>query len=142
MNMFNFKALLSDVLVEKGKTFKDLENAGIICERSFYQYKDFTPYLPTVIKIANYLKVSLDYLSGRTSENRFVEYDLKRLSVYDNLIKIMKSADIDQSRLAKDLDIGRTNFVYWRKGRLPKLVTLVRLADYLNCNIDDLLYRI
>lgn len=137
--MSNFKCMLNDVLIEKGKTFGDLENAGIICERTFYQYKDFTPYLQTVIKIANYLNVSIDYIVDRTAENNFKRYSETQLHFCENLLKIMKVGNISQCKIADDLQIGRSNFVYWRRGRSPKLNTLIELANYLNCNIDDLL---
>ena len=66
--MSNFKSLLEDILLEQNKSFADLEKAGIIYERAFYQYKDYTPYLTTILSIANYLEVSLDYLAGRTND--------------------------------------------------------------------------
>ena len=69
--MFNFKDLIDDILLEQGKTYKELEDAGVICRRTFYQYKSFTPYLETVLKIANYLKVPLDYIVGRSTVNDF-----------------------------------------------------------------------
>lgn len=82
--MLNFKNILSEILDEKNKSFADLEENNIISERTFYQYKDYTPYLPTVIKIANYLEVSLDYLTGRTSENNF--NPIKKLKTVSTII--------------------------------------------------------
>lgn len=140
--MSEFKFILNDVLVEKGKTFEDLENAGVICPRSFYQYNTYTPYLNTVIKIANYLEVSLDYLIGRTSVNSFKKYNENQPNFCNNLLKIMSYSHITQTNFTEDLQLGRTNFVYWRKGRLPKLSTLIAIANYLHCNIDDLLDRV
>lgn len=73
--MSNFKELLLEVLNEKNKSVKDLEDGGIIPKRTFYEYKNVTPYLETVLRIANFLNVSLDYLSNRTTDNRFREID-------------------------------------------------------------------
>jgi len=135
----NFVELLSDALLEKGKTWKDLENAGVICRRGFYQYKTYTPFLPSVLKIANFLEMSLDYFTNRVDKNVFKRYKIKQTLFFENLDKIMKSYNISQCQLAKDLNIGRTNFLYWKSGSLPKLITLVDLSNYLNCSIDDLL---
>lgn len=137
--MLNFKNLLEEILIEQNKTFTDLEEANIICERSFYQYKDYTPYLHTVINIANFLKISLDYLTGRTSENRFKPYKIPQENFYSKLTSLLKSYNISQSTLAREAKISRPNFSYWKNGTLPKLSTLVAIANHLNCSIDDLL---
>ncbi len=137
--MSNFVELLEDALFENDKTWKDLENAGIICKRTFYQYKTYTPFLTTILKIVNYLEISLDYFTNRTDDNKFKKYKLDQSLFFDNLSKILKSLNISKTQLAKDINIGRPNFSYWKNGSLPKLVTLFDLANYLNCNIDDLL---
>lgn len=137
--MLNFKNILGDVLSEQNKTFADLEAANIISERTFYQYEKYTPYLPTVIKIANYLKVSLDYLSGRTHENCFKRYKEIQTDFFGNLMSILQAYNISQSKLAREAKFSRPNFQHWKSGKLPKFDTLVSIAAYLNCSIDDLL---
>lgn len=137
--MPDFKSLLGEVLSEQNKTFADLERANVICERSFYQYKDYTPYLPKIIEIANYLEISLDYLTGRTSENCFKPYKLPQVNFYNRLTGILNSYNISQSKFARDVKISRPNFSHWKNGKLPKLNTIVAIATYLNCSIDDLL---
>ncbi len=137
--MSNFVELLLEVLEDNDKTFKDLENDGIISKRSFYQYKTFTPFLPKILEIANYLEVSLDYFANRTDKNNFKKYNINQPNFFNKLKKMLKSLEISQLQLAKDLKIGRPNFSYWNKGSLPKFTTLIEIANYLNCNIDDLL---
>lgn len=110
-----FLDLLNDVLLEKDKSLKDLEKDGIICERTFYRYNNFTPYLPAILKICNYLNISLDYLAGRTDENKFKTYNLKPTNFYNKLMKILNENEISQSKLSKDLHISRPNFTYWKK---------------------------
>ena len=41
------------------------------------------------------------------------------------------------AKLAKDICIGRSNFSYWKNGKLPKFETLIMFAKYLECYIDD-----
>jgi len=137
--MSNFYELIFDVLTEQGKTFQDLENAGVVGKNIFYQYKTNTPYLQTVIKIANYLNVSLDYLSNRTTNNNFKEYLQTGDIFYGKFIKLLDELKISQTKLSRDLNLGRSNFTYWSKGSLPKLNTLIEIANYLGCSIDDLL---
>jgi len=137
--MSNFLDLLKDVLLETGKSFKDLEEAGILHSRTFYQYKDNTPNLLTIIKIANFLNVSLDYLTGRSSVNDFSQYKEEQKNCYENILSILRENNISQSQLSRDTKIGRPNFTYWKQGRLPKLNTLILLANYLSCSIDEFL---
>lgn len=137
--MSNFVEMLEDALEECGKTFKDLEKAGIITEKAFYRYKTFTPFLPTIIKIVNYLKISLDYFTNRSNINSYKKYKENQLNFFENLNKVMKNLKISQTKLSEDLKIGRSNFSYWNNGSFPKLNLLIELSDYLNCNIDDLL---
>lgn len=101
--MSNFLDLLNDVLLEQNKDIKYLEKQGILPERAFYQYKDYTPYLSTIIKIANCLKISIDYLADRRSENNFVPYKLLQTNFYYNLLAILKDRKISQSKFSKDL---------------------------------------
>lgn len=137
--MSNFSEQLLDILNEQGKSYKDLENANIISKRSYYQYKTYTPFLPTILKIANYLNVSLDYLSGRKSENYFKKYKIEQNGFYNNLSNILEKLKISQSKFSEDLSIGRTNFTYWKQGSFPKYSMLIDIANYLNCDIDELL---
>lgn len=137
--MTKFSESLKDILIEKNKTFKDLAKDGIIANRTFYHYDCYTPFLPTILKIANYLKVSLDYLTNRISYNNFKVYSLNQTNFYKNLMDNLKDQNISQNKFAKDLKIGRANFTYWKHGKLPKLESLILIADYLNINIDDLL---
>ncbi len=135
----NFYAMVKDVLIEQDKSFEDLENAQIIPRRSFYQFKACTPYLSAVIKIANFLQVSLDYLTGRSTKNVYKKYCEDQCGFYNKLTSFLSSSNISQSKLSRDLSISRPNFTYWKQGTLPKLETLITLSNYLNCSIDDLL---
>lgn len=137
--MSNFYELLKDILDEKQKTYQDLENSGIICKRTFYQFKSFTPHISTIIKIANYLEVSLDYIGDRTSHNNFKKYNETQFNFYKKLINLLKYSNISQSKLCRDINLGRSNFTYWKNGSLPKFSTLIDIANYLQCSIDDLL---
>ncbi len=137
--MSNFRDMLNEVLFEKEKSFKDLENANILGKKTFYGFKDFSPLLPTVIKICNYLEVSLDYLAGRTNENNFKRYRVSQTNFYNNLTNIIKTYKISQNKLSKEVPFSQCNFTYWKQGSLPKFSTLIRLADYFNCSIDDFL---
>ena len=43
------------------------------------------------------------------------------------------------SKLCRDLNMSGSNISRWKNGTKPTLETLVEVADYLQCSIDDLL---
>lgn len=133
----NFKDILNDVLEEKHKRLNDLVKAKIISEKHFYRYKDFNPYLLTLISMANYLEVSIDYLLERTTENNFRKYNTKQ-DFYKNLCDYLNKINMTKTHLCENVDISTVNFVYWKRGSLPNLNTLLSIVDYLGCSIDDL----
>lgn len=134
--MSNFKNMLEEIFIENGKSFQELVNNGIIKNRSFYGYVDNTPFLPKIIEIANALEVSLDYLTGRETINKFKKYKTHQNNIFQNIEKVRKIHNISQSTLSKEISINRANFTHWKNGKLPKLDTLIALANYFNCSID------
>jgi len=137
--MSNFKELILDVMNDKGKTLKDLESDNILGKNTFYTFNKITPSLTTIIKISNYLNVPIDYLLFKSTDETFRKYKLNQSSFYNKLNAEIKSMGISQVKLCKDLNISRTNLSRWKNGTNPTLTKLISLAEYLNCNIDDLL---
>lgn len=131
--------LILDVMNEQGKSIKDLENAGILGKNTFYIFYKTAPSLNTIIKIANFLKVSIDYILDKSQDNYFKKYKLDQTNFYNNLKRMMEISHISQLQLCKDLNISRTNFSRWNNGTSPSVTKLITLSNYLNCNIDDLL---
>lgn len=59
-----------------------------------------------------------------------------------NVKKIRKSKGWSQSELANKLGVSRTTVTMWESGgKAPRSGTVVRLADVLNCTIDELFGR-
>ena len=138
----NFYTLILETLNEKGKSIKDLENDNILGKNTFYIFSKTAPSLVTIIKIANYLNISIDYMLDLVDINNFQKYSLDQSAFYDNLETYRKNAKISQSKLAKDLNISRTNFSRWANGTMINIYNLIELSKYFNCNIDDLLNHI
>lgn len=137
--MSNYYELILDALKERNKTVKDLEENGVLAKNTFYIFKQNAPSLVTMIKIANFLKMSIDYILDRVTDNKFKSYSLTQSKFYSNLENMMLSTS--QSKLCNDLGISRTNFSRWSNGTNPTLAKLISLANYLHCDIDDLLDR-
>lgn len=97
------------------------------------------PSLKTAIAIANFLKVSLDYLFELATENKFKFYDLSKLNFSKNLEVLLATKNISARQLCKELKYSRANVLRWKNGVTPSIQSLLELANYFSCTIDDIL---
>ncbi len=58
------------------------------------------------------------------------------------LDKFLKEKQITQSYLAKKLKISQSAISQWNSGTTPKIEQLPKLAEVLNCSIEELVYAI
>ena len=137
--MSNFRDLLIDILNEKGVSIKDLENQNIVSENLIYKYSHIDPSLKTIINLANFLQVTIDYILNFTNENNFKPYKKDQYNFYKKLKLLMKENNISAEQVARDLKISNSNFGRWRNGTLPSLSKIIDISNYLNCSIDELL---
>ncbi len=60
----------------------------------------------------------------------------------ENLRKIREKRNINQLKIAMDLEISQESISKYETGRaFPSKIILLKLADYLNCSVDYLLGR-
>ena len=137
--MIDFIKLVDNVLEEQGKTKQILFENCVISENTFFKYRQRFPSLKTVLKIANYLNVSLDYLFEFSNENKFKEYRYENLKFYENLIIFIDSRKISARKFCKDLGYAKDNIHRWRNGTQPTIQRLLEMTKYFNCSIDDLI---
>lgn len=133
-----YEAIL-EVLEEQNLSIRDIENSKILGDKTIYNFSQENPSLKSLMKLANYLKVSIDYLLGFSDENLFKEYDIENINFNKNLRKIIHNEKISMKQMARDIKMGETNFIRWNRGVYPRLDKLVDIANYLKCSIDDLL---
>ena len=137
--MIDFIKLVENTLEEQGKDKTSLFDDNIVSENTFFKYRQRYPSLKTVMKIANYLKVSIDYLFELTDENHFKEYNEASLKFYDNLTSYIKNRKISARQFCKDLGFAKDNILRWKKGTQPSIQRLLDMTQYFNCSIDDLI---
>lgn len=140
--MIDFITAIKNVLDEQGKTTEDLFKANIISKDTFYKYKHRNPSLQTVIKLANYLKFSIDYLYERVDENNYKEYLTDQSDFYNKLMSMISSSGKSCRQFCKELNYAKDNINRYKNGVTPTIRTLYEIADYFHCNIDDLLTKI
>ena len=133
-----YEAIL-EVLEEQNLSIRDIENLKVLGDKTVYNFSQENPSLKSLMKLANFLKVSLDYMLGYADKNLFTEYDIENIHFNKNLREIIQNQKISMKQMARDLKMGETNFVRWNRGVYPRLDKLVDIANYLKCSIDDLL---
>ena len=137
--MIDFIKLVENILEEQGKTKQDLFDNNVVSENTFFKYRQRYPSLKTVIKISNYLNVSLDYLFEFSNENHFKEYDIDNLKFYENLISFINNKKISARKFCKDLGYAKDNILRWKNGIQPTIQRLLEMTEYFGCSLDDLI---
>ena len=75
-NEANYFEIFNESLSETGTTIAELENQKVITKYTFYKFKQYCPSLKNALNIANYLKLSLDYILDNVPDNKFKKYDV------------------------------------------------------------------
>lgn len=98
-------------------------------------------------KIADYLKVSIDYLVGRTTiPTVFSDYcnttnHNDSINFYKIFETLCNASGKRVNTVGKELGISSGSISQWKNGAIPSGEKLVQLADYFNVPIDYLLGR-
>lgn len=137
--MKDFITVVKNILDEQDKSTDDLFDNGIISKDTFYKYKQRNPSLQTLIKIANYLQVSIDYMYELDDENHFHEYSTNQEKFYGILTDLINKAGISNRQFCNDLHYAKDNILRYKNGVEPSIRTLFEIAEYFGCTVDDLL---
>ena len=133
---------LADELDEKSKskrakiigvsntTYSNAYNYGII------------PKIASLIRIADYFNISIDYLIGNTDDERF-EKSLHNIPFKERLTELQEAENISTVyELSQRVHIHRNNIAQWNKlNCIPLIDDLSILADFFKVSIDYLLGR-
>ena len=139
MEKVNYFELFKNAIEERNVTIKELEDKNILKTNTFYNFSTYCPSINNAIKIANFLKMSLDYILEKTDNNIFRPYKQHQTNFYNNLKNLLNSYNISNQKFLKDLHMNKDNVTNWKNGAVPKLCTIIKIAEYLDCNIDDLM---
>ena len=136
--MEKFIDSLNEILRENNVTIHEIEDNKILSKNGCYSYSRYNPSLRTLIKIANYLNVSIEYLIGIADVNNFREYDTKQ-NFYKKIKDVLKQNNLSETKFCKDLGISRTNFTRWKNGSDISLGLLVDFSNYFNYSLEEFL---
>lgn len=99
------------------------------------------PSTRSLIKIADYLEESIDYLLGLSNENA-QRKTIEKLSFQERLEELRATANKRYGTIASDIGISRSQFNSWRqKNYIPCIEICYQLSLYFKVSIDYLLAR-
>lgn len=141
MNKFSerFKELLGDTDVKTLAAYMNFSGLTII-----YDWKKGNRgiSLDSAIKLADYFKCTLDYLFGRSDDELIINTLIECPPFDIQLRKIMQEKKVSQYKLLKDNIVSRGNLNNWfNKKCAPNMSSIIRLSEYLNISIDELVGR-
>ena len=135
----NFGESLTSLMIERNLDSKTLASNLSVSRNSVNNWKSNRTdiRLPHLIELCRYFNCSLDYLVGRTvQEAKPRNFELSNFG--KQIRKVMKSRNISTYTLQKDTRFYGKFFHDWDRGSYPQLSTLIELANYLNCSLDEL----
>ena len=133
---------MTDGDVNKLKDYFQFNSTATIYD---WKTNKYLPNFENIIKLADYFKVSLDYLLGRTLGCE--EVVSKEIPPFDiHFSKIIKQHNSSQYKLIKDKVISRGHLNSWlnknNTKNLPSVESLIKIADYLKISLDELVGRV
>lgn len=139
MESNTFGDILSGLMLENNVTAKVLakEISVSIPNLNGWRTNSHGIHLPYLVKLCKYFGCSLDYLVGRTDTDRKPSnFTIKNFGT--QIREVMKRKNISIYRFRKETRLGGRIISDWDKGANPKLNTLIRLSDYFDCTLDEL----
>lgn len=83
---------VKELCKKRGISISELENRIGFGKNSIYKWKTQSPKIETLQKVADYFRVSTDYLLGRTDDpNISVASEKRKLTVEEALASVMSS---------------------------------------------------
>lgn len=137
--MVDFLDAVYNVLDEKDLNVEILFDNNIISKNTFYKYRKRNPSLQTLIKIANFLEVSIDYLFELCNENHFSRYKTNQNHFYDKLCDLINKSNLSQREFCRRMNYSKANILRYKNGVEPSIRTLLEVSQFFNCQIDELL---
>lgn len=135
------KQRVLEILKERDMSVKDFCILAGLTKNAVYDLGYNYPTLTNALKIANTLKVSLDYLIGNTDEEEVVIKDNQNFCFYEQLTKMLEQTGIAKRKVCRDIGLSKDAFTRWKRGAEPNFSTVINLAEYLGYSIDEFLGR-
>lgn len=138
-----FQRRLVELIEEKGcgkREFAKLAGISkdVIIRGTMY---GIVPSLQSLIKIADCLNLSLDYLLGKSDDMQFYKSE-SGATFHTRIVELAKEKGVKYSEIAHKMPFPNSYFYDWQREKtLPSLEYLRAIAEYFNVSVDYLLGR-
>jgi len=99
------------------------------------------PSLQNAVKLADYFRCPLNFLFGRSDDEKLDFTPQPVLPFYERFVAILKERGKSWYKVSKDTKISKSNIQDWRDGREPLMPILIDIANYLDITLDYLVGR-
>ena len=144
MDLKLFAERLNDLIFENKFSVGEVSKQSGVARSSIYEYLsgEKMPTLKNVLSLADYFKISTDFLLGLESENYTTEF-LPIKPFAERFNEVIKHYDISRYKIEKDSHLSQSTLYYWAKGhtKKPTVEKLIEVALILGCSLDYLLGR-
>ena len=106
------------------------------------RWKNSTKFmrLSQIVKIADYLDCSIDFLVGRS--DTVLDFQPQKCPpFYAHLRELLTKKGISRNKINNETQIKSSHFVDWKNGADPHILSLIELANYLDITLDALVGR-
>lgn len=137
-----FQKRINELVNESDLKKVDLAKLGNFDYRSLSNaiVYGIVPTTSTLIKMADYFKVSMDYLLGRTDKNDYIEST--NIMFQERFEELCKEKGVTHYKVSQDCFFDKSNISRWiSKGYLPTLEILDMITKYFDVSIDYILGR-
>ncbi|MCL2570336.1 MAG: helix-turn-helix domain-containing protein [Firmicutes bacterium] len=135
-----FNEVLKDLMIETNTTSQKLAKEIGVSDVTVNRWKSGNIsdlFLSRLVMLGNYFQCTLDYLIGRTDNHK--KPSKTSIGNFGESVRaMMKSKGITTYQIRKQTKFGGNHFHDWDNGADPKLETLLDLANYFNCSLDEL----
>lgn len=99
------------------------------------------PSLQSLVKIADMLNISIDYLLGVSDVEKFYRAE-ERSSFHNRLEQLSSESGVKYSQISHSMPFPNSYFYDWiREGTIPSLEYLRAIAEYFGVSVDYMLGR-
>ena len=137
-----FQKRINELVSEMDLKKADLAKSGNFDYRSLSNALVYgiIPTTTTLIRMADYFNVSMDYLLGRTDKNDYTESSTTTFQ--ERFEKLCEEKGVTHYKVSQECFFDKSNISRWlSKGYLPTLEILDMITKYFNVSIDYILGR-
>lgn len=138
-----FSECLRDLMIEKNITAAALSSeSGVNVSRIYDYLSGKAPATHNAVKIAQVLECTLDYLFGFESEYEVCKEYTLTSDCTERFRESVEKSGKTRYLISQETGMTQTQLSNWYLGKqIPKLISLIDLADYFNCSLDYLVGR-